>query len=125
MKQQFFILMCCVITMFSCQSGKHRDSYASSASNKYKKKTHNDSYASSSGKSKSMDYHDSYSNNNAKNSVKEGRDSYSSTTSKKRSFKFWKFWKKDHRRKSIDAYNGSKKRKIIRKRKPPQGIKAS
>jgi hypothetical protein len=109
----------------SCQSGKRGDWFGASSSNKYKKNKKRDSYTTASGKESSMDFHDTYSNAGGRNRSKEGRDSYSSSSSgssSKRSSRSWKFWKK---KKGADAYNVSRKRKRFKKRKPPQGIKAS
>jgi len=111
-----------LIAIVGCQSGKHGDWFGASSSSKYKRNKKRDSYTTASGKSSIMDFHDTYSNSGGRNKISEGRDSYSSSSSQKRSSRSWKFWKK---KKGADAYNVSRKRKKIKKRKPPQGIKAS
>lgn len=117
------IFVFCLITIVSCQSIKQGDWF--SLSNRQKQKKQRDSYTTASGKTSRMDFHDTYSNAGGRRTSKEGRDSYSSATSKKWSFKFWKFWKRDPRNKTSKSYNVSRKRKVFLKRKPPQGIKAS
>lgn len=133
-------LCCLLIAIIGCQSGKRGDSYATSAANRYKKKKQHDSYSSSSGKSKSVNFNDSYSSSGSRKKSKGGKDSYSSSSSRKSrkegrdsyssssssgSSRKWMFWKRDKRTKTTKSYNVSRKRKVFKKRKPPQGIKAS
>jgi hypothetical protein len=137
------IFCCSLIVIVGCQSGKRGDSYASSPANRYKEKKQRDTYSASNGKSKSMKFNDSYSGSGSRKKSKEGTDSYtssgnsksrkegrdsyssSSSSSSRGSFRKWMFWKRDKRNKTTKSYNVSRKRKIFKKRKPPQGIKAS
>ena len=114
--------MSLLMTLTSCQLGRQRDSFSVKRSFRSKLKSGRDSYsASPSGRRKFNPGRDSYTAKSKRNSVSEGRDSYSTNAKRKFTWKFWKYWKKP--KAPRDSYSEDRRRKVIRKRKPPQGIR--